>query len=306
MNIRQLEAFKAVVELGSFTRAGQKLGLSQPAISKLIFLLERKCGFPLFIRQRNGVVVTAEGEMLHAEVERVFLGVDSVAARAKAIGRLDHGEIRLVTFPSLAARILPPILATFLTGRPSLRIEMASRNSWILLDSVASQGIDVGFGMVATERPGLRFEKLCSMNAVCVLPPGHRLASLEVIDASDLHGERFVAMLEEDRAQLQVDQAFAASGAARDIVLKAQLTESCCSFVAAGVGVAVVDALSAAGFGAQELIVRPFRPRIAYDIWVVLPSFREPSLATRAMIAHVREVLSLRLAELADAIGDVA
>ncbi|PTM39514.1 LysR substrate-binding domain-containing protein [Bosea sp. 124] len=306
MNIRQLEAFRAVVELGSFTRAGQQLGLTQPAVSKLIFLLERRCGFPLFIRQRNGVLLTAEGKMLHDEVQRVFLGVASVAARAEAIGRLDHGEIKLVTFPSLAVRILPPILARFMSDRPSLRIEMASRNSWLLLDAVATQGVDLGFGMVASERPGLRYEKLCTMQAVCVLPPGHRLAGRTAIAAADLDGERFVAMLEEDRAQLQVDQAFAASGSVRNVVLKAQLTDSCCSFVAAGVGVAVVDPLSAAGFGPEQLTVRPFRPAVAYDIWVILPSFREPSLATQAMISHVREALSRRLTELAVSIGDIA
>ncbi len=220
MNLRQIEAFKAVMELGSFTKAAQKLCLSQPAVSKLILLLEQSCGFSLFNRQKNGVSATAEGVMLHSEVERVFLGIDLVAARAKAIRRLDYGELRLVTFPSLAARVLPSIIASFLVDRPWLRLEMSNRNSWLLLDRVATHGVDVGFGMVAANRPGLRFERLCGMTAVCVLPPGHRLAGRGVIDAADLHGERFIGMLEEDRAQFQVDEAFVASGAEREMALK--------------------------------------------------------------------------------------
>lgn len=304
MNIRQIEAFKAIMELGSFTRAGERLGLSQPAVSKLVLLLERRCGFALFHRQRNGVVPTAEGQMLHAEVERVFLGVDSIEARAKAIRRLDHGEIRLVTFPSLATRILPPILAGFIAARPGLRIEMSSRNSWLLVERVATQGVDLGFGMFASDRPGVRFEKLCAMRAVCVLPPGHRLAAQAVVQAADLAGERFVGMVEEDRAQLQVDRAFAESGAERNVVMKAQLTEACCSFVAAGVGVSVVDPLSTEGFPASQLVVRPFRPVVDYDIWVVLPSFREPALGTRALVEHVRSELNAKIAAMARAIGD--
>lgn len=304
MNIRQIEAFKAIMELGSFTRAGEKLGLSQPAVSKLVLLLERRCGFALFHRQRNGVVPTAEGQMLYAEVERVFLGVSSIEARAKAIRRLDHGEIRLVTFPSLATRILPPILAGFIAARPGLRIEMSSRNSWLLVERVATQGVDLGFGMFASDRPGVRFEKLCSMRAVCVLPPGHRLAAQPVVRAGDLAGERFVGMVEEDRAQLQVDHAFAESDAERNVVMKAQLTEACCSFVAAGVGVSVVDPLSTEGFPASQLAVRPFRPVVDYDIWVVLPSFREPALGTRALVEHVRGELSSKLSAMARAIGD--
>lgn len=304
MNIRQIEAFKAIMELGSFTRAGEKLGLSQPAVSKLVLLLERKCGFGLFHRQKNGVIPTAEAQMLYAEVERVFLGVDSIQARAKAIQRLDHGEIRLVTFPSLATRVLPPILAEFLEARPGMRIEMSSRNSWLLLERLATQAVDVGFGMFASDRPGVRFEKLCSMRAVCILPPGHRLAERIVIHAADLAGERFVGMVEEDRAQLQVDKAFGESGVERNVVLKAQLTEACCSFVAAGVGASLVDPLSTEGFAATELVVRPFRPIVDYDIWVVLPSFREPALGTRALVEHVRSGLTRKLAARAAAIAE--
>lgn len=304
MNIRQLEAFKAVMELGSFTRAGQRLGLSQPAISKLILLLEHASGFALFHRQKNGVVATAEGRMLYSEVKRVFLGIDSVSARAKAIRRLDYGELRLAAFPSLAARVLPSIIASFLEARPAVHLEMFNRNSWLLLDRVATQGIDVGFGMVTDSRPGLRFERLCGMQAVCVLPPGHRLEDRDVIDAADLHRERFVGMLEEDRAQFQVDEAFAARRVERDMALKAQSTEACCSFVAAGCGVSVVDPLSTVGFDGRDLLVRPFRPIVSYDIWTVFPSFKQPSLGTLALVAHVQEHLPRRLRGIeADIVG---
>lgn len=304
MNIRQLEAFKTIMELGSFTRAAEKLGLSQPAVSKLIYLLERKCGFTLFHRQKNGVVPTAEGQMLYSEVERVFLSVESVSARAKAIQRFNYGEIKLVTFPSLATRVLPPILASFLESRPGLQIEMSSRNSWLLVERLATQGVDVGFGMFASDRPGVRFEKLCSMRAVCALPPGHPLAGRDVVRAEDLDGERFVGIVEEDRAQLQVDQVFADCDSQRNVVLKVQLTEACCSFVSAGVGVSVVDPLSTEGFRPDELVVRPFRPVVDYDIWVLLPSFREPALGTLALIEHVRAALSRKLKAMASAIGD--
>lgn len=304
MNIRQLEAFKTIMELGSFTRAAEKLNLSQPAVSKLIFLLERRCGFALFHRLKNGVVPTAEGQMLHSEVERVFLSVDSVSARARAIKHFDYGEINLVSYPSLAARVLPPILGGFLATRQGLKIEMSSRNSWLLVESVATQGFDLGFGMFAPERPGVRFDKLCSMRAVCVLPPDHPLAIREVIEAKDLHGERFIGMVEEDRAQLEIDRVFAESGSDRDIVIKVQLTEACCSFVAAGVGVSIVDPLSTEGFPASQLIVRPFRPVVNFNVWVVTPSFREPSLATQALIEHVRAALTAKIAAMAQMIGD--
>lgn len=297
MNIRQLEAFKTIMEIGGFTRAAEKLHLSQPAVSKLIILLEHRCGFQLFHRRRNGIVPTAEAEMLYSEVKRVFLGVDSIAARADSIRNFNYGEISLVTFPSLGTRVLPPLLAGFLKAK-NYKVTLASRNSWLLVDKVATQGVDLGFGMLEMDRPGVSYSKLCTMEAVCVVPPGHRLASREVIHIRDLENEPFISMVEEDRAQLDIDRVFLEHGIKRNIILKVQLTEACCSFVSAGLGVSIVDPLSTMGFADDELIVRPFEPAIVHNIWFITPSFRVASLGTQALMEYMREALPNRLAAL--------
>lgn len=297
MNIRQLEAFKAIMEVGSFTRAAEKLNLTQPAVSKLINLLERRCEFALFERHKNGVSPTAEAEMLYSEVTRVFLGVESVAARAKAIKNFDYGEINLVTFPSLGTHVLPKIIAGFLSNK-EMKVNLLSRNSWLLVDLLASQGVDLGFGMLVTERPGIKFSKLCTMEAVCVLPPGHRLADQKIIHAHDLENEAFISLIDEDRAQFEIDRAFMDQGVARNIVLKVQLTEACCSFVSAGVGVAIVDPLSTVGFREDELLVKTFHPKIMQTVWVITPIFRQESLGTKALIEYVGRELNKKIAEL--------
>ncbi|WP_421090423.1 LysR family transcriptional regulator [Pseudochrobactrum sp. MP213Fo] len=297
MNIRQLEAFKAIMEVGGFTRAAERLNLSQPAVSKLINLLERQCGFALFKRNKNGVTPTAEAEMLYSEVVRVFLGVESVEARAKAIKNFDFGEIDMVTFPSLGTHVLPKIIASFLSNK-EMKVNLLSRNSWLLVDLLATQGVDVGFGMLATERPGINFVKLCTMEAVCVLPPGHRLANADVIHPKDLENESFVSLIDEDRAQFEIDRIFIKEGVTRNVILKVQLTEACCSFVSAGVGVAIVDPLSTVGFRDEELIVKPFQPAIIQTIWVITPSFRQISLGTKALIDHVGRELSKKIVEI--------
>lgn len=302
MNVRQLEAFKTIMELGSFTRAAERLGLTQPAVSKLIILLEHKCGFQLFHRQKNGVVPTAEGEMLYAEVERVFLGLETISARARAIRQFEYGEIDVVTFPSLGTRVLPPILAGFLENR-QIKVNLASRNSWLLVDRVATQGVDIGFGMAKIDRPGVQFSLLCSMQGVCVLPPGHRLSDKGVIEARDLEGERFISLAEEDGVQVDIDRSFAEHGVSRNVVLESQLSESICSFVSAGLGVAVVDPISTVGFERRDLVVKPFHPSIRQDIWVITPSFREVSLGAQALVQHVREALTAKIDTLEAAIA---
>src|SRR5690606_11696248 len=171
---------------------------------------------------------------------------------------------------------------------------------------VATQGIDVGFGMARTERPGVQFSHLCSMQAVCVLPPWHHLAEKDIIFVRDLEDEQFISLVEEDGVQVAIDRTFGEYGVTRNIVLKSQLSESICSFVSAGLGVAIVHPISAVGFTRGELLVKPFLPAIKQDIWVVTPSFREVSFGTQALIKHVRTALPAKITELTEAMKPVS
>lgn len=293
-----MEAFKAVIELGSFTRAGERLNLTQPAVSKLIMLLERKCGFLLFDRSKNGVTPTAEGEMLFEEVDRVFYGLRSIDARIEAIRDFNHGEVNIVAFPSISSRVLPLILADFAKVKPGVKLSLYSRHSWQLVDTIASQRMDIGIGMVRADRPGVSFERLCTMEAVCVMSPQHRLARQQVVNASDLDGERLISLVDEDRAQLDIDRALHDAGARCRVIMQVQLSEAVCTMVSTNVGVAVVDPLSVVDFPQDRLAVRPFAPRIGYDIWIITPAFRKMSRSTRLLADHFRDCVETSVKEI--------
>src|SRR3546814_7243532 len=83
--IRQLEAFQAVMAHGSLTRAAMTLHISQPAVSKLVAELERKCGFKLFQRRGNRLTVTAEGQLLYNELQRILVGTEDLRLKAEEI-----------------------------------------------------------------------------------------------------------------------------------------------------------------------------------------------------------------------------
>lgn len=304
MSPRQLEAFKAVVELGSFTRAGERLNLTQPAVSKLIMLLERKCGFLLFDRTKNGVTPTAEAEMLFEEVDRVFTGLRTIDARIEAIRDFSHGEVKVVAFPSISSRVLPLILADFAKSKPGVKLSLYSQHSWQLVDKVALQGMDIGIGMVRTDRPDVTFERLCTMNAVCVMSPQHRLAQHQVVKASDLNGERLISLVDEDRAQLNIDRTLRDAGVACQVVMHVQLTEAVCTMASADIGVALVDPLSIVDFPPDRLVVRPFLPSIGFDIWIITPAFRSISRSTRMLATHFRSCVEARITEIQSRLGE--
>lgn len=107
MEIRQLEAFAAVMTSGSVTAAGRLLGRSQPAITRLIQELESEIGFALFARSGPRVSPTERGFLLYEEVEHALVGLQQIRARAAEIAREENRSLQIAATPALAAGLLP-------------------------------------------------------------------------------------------------------------------------------------------------------------------------------------------------------
>jgi DNA-binding transcriptional LysR family regulator len=110
MDLNQLEAFAAVMTLGSVTGAGRSLGRSQPAVSKAIGELEAELGYALFDRNGPRVTPTAKAFLLYEEVERSLVGLRSIRERAQEIAREEVHPVHLVATPALASTIAPAAL----------------------------------------------------------------------------------------------------------------------------------------------------------------------------------------------------
>jgi DNA-binding transcriptional LysR family regulator len=277
MNVRQLQAFRAVIELGSVTRAAELLSVSQPAVSKLIANLSRDCGFELFIRSGNRLVPTAEALSLSREVERMFVSVEDLRRHAAAIRDLRSGEISLAAFPAIATRPLPRIITRFLRDHPETRFSLVARSGRLLVELVAADRVDLGIGLMLPENPGVHAVSAGSVEAVCVLAPTHRLARRKLIRAADLHGEPFISLGTEDQSRFRIDQAFEGSGIQRRIAVEAQQSEAACTFASEGAGISIVDPFSASEFSPAQLAIRPFRPRVSFDLWLMTPVYRQRS-----------------------------
>lgn len=291
MNVRQLEAFRAVMETGSVTRAADALRISQPAVSKLLAQLSRSCGFGLFRRRGNRLLPTGEAMALHTEVERVFVSVDSVARFASDIRDLRSGQLAIVAFPAIATRVLPQIITAFRSQHSGTAVSLVSRSSRALVDWVAAQRADIGISLMTADTPNMVCEPLGSFAGVCVCHPAHRLAQRDVVHASDLHNENFIEIGAEDRSRFRVHQAFEGLQVHRQIVIEAQQAEAACAFAVAGAGVSIVEPFSATGFRADELAVRPFRPTVSFDMWLILPTLRPRTRMADAFVEVLRTAL---------------
>lgn len=291
MIIRQLQAFSALMNGHTVTQAGERLGISQPAISKLIAAMERECGFPLFLRKRGRLSPSPEAKMLHAEIERVFVGIDRIEQAAADIRLLKRGQLSISALPAMALRFLPAVIAAFSHSHPDVRIVLHSHTSRSVVDHVANQQVDLGFGALSVDNPGVRFEYLCRTQAVCVLPIKHRLAARSVVRATDLRNEPFISLASEDHLRNTIDRLFDQLNIARQIEIETHIGATACAFVANGAGVTIVDPFSASQFRQDEVAVRPLEPVIPFDTWILYPAMRELSQVAIAFVTALRRAV---------------
>jgi len=286
---RQIEAFKAVMEAGRVTDAAQKLNLSQPAVSKLLASFESAIGMRLFSRSKKRLTPTAEASSLLREINRIFVGVEGVTRFASELRNMRTGELTIASVAALGQRHVPRVIAEFLKKHASVNIGLHLRSSHDVADWTASQKTDVGISMMPVDHPAVRDEILCEVDAVCVLPNGHRLCGKPFIEPRDLAGENFISFMRDGRLRHVIDSVFEEARVSRELRIDSFMSDSACAFVAASVGVSIVEPFTAGEYARKgELVVKPFRPSVLYQFRLLFPRFREPSLLTLAFVEELR------------------
>lgn len=284
MNMRQLEAFKAVMTHGGITAAATAMNVSQPGVSRLIGDLERSLGFKLFERRKGRLHPTPEGLSFHQELERSFVGMGKLEQAAREIKSHRRGHLRIAVMPSVSLDLAPEILRQFTADHPGLKVTFDVHTSQRIVEWVAAQQFDLGIAQTTLELPGVEVLHSFRTTCVCVAPKGHRFENKTVIDLTDLEDEPAIALAQHTLAALHIDQAFMEANIQRAIRVETQPSFAACSMAAKGIGVALVDPMTASFFSANRLIIRPFRPDIHFDFRIIRPENTIMSLAAEAFV----------------------
>lgn len=288
MNLRQIEAFKAVMEAGTVTQAAARLNVSQPAVSKLLQLLEQRSGLVLFTRDRGRLSPTPEARLLYEEVERIFQGADRVRQAAHEIRSLQRGTLAVGVMPALSVGFAQEVLARLQVKQPGVSVLLHGRETPKLVEQLVLQQIDLLYSVVQMDHPEVRVEQICKVPLVCILPPHHRLAAKREIHPKDLAGERFAAFRNDSTVRRGIDQVFEAAKVKRTIAMEAPMAPSICAFVARGLGVSIVNPLYVGAF-APALAVRAFKPRIESSIFLATRRGKRLSVVAEAFAQASRE-----------------
>ncbi|ALG74478.1 hypothetical protein VY88_20200 [Azospirillum thiophilum] len=279
--LKQISAFRSVMISGTTSQAASLLNISQPAVSRLIHNLESQIAVELFIRRNGRLYPTPEAEALFLEVDKVYGGLDRIGNLLQNISLLHQGHLRLVVSVPMAQRLLPQALADFQKTRPDINVSIKVVVRREMREWLDAQQFEVALATFPIDYPAEHVEHLATLNGVCVMPAGHRLAELKVVRAADLEGEPFISIIPETKLRRNVDELFEREGVGRRLLIETQTGAAICDLVAAGLGVSVVDPFTASAFTAKGLAIRPFRPVIRFDFGLLLPMRRPTSLVAR-------------------------
>lgn len=265
INLHQVEAFKAVIENGTVSRAAQILHVSQPAMSKLIAHLEFDTGLKLFDRHKGRLAPTANGMRLYSEIDRIFAGLRQVDNAVDAIRREEQGRISIGVLPALAGSFIQRTTTAFLKGRPNVFCSIQSRSSWGIVDWVVARKFDIGLVDGGFKNPYVTLEPLMEQPMVCVMPVDHPLSAKTTIEPRDLDQLPFVSFPPDSDTGHRIGTLFEAHGIKPKIVLVANFVLTVCEFVAAGLGVSLVHPVLASGVP-HRLAIRRFKPDVCDSV----------------------------------------
>lgn len=298
MLIREIEIFRAVMTCGSASKAARLLNVSQPAISQSLRKLEEHAGIALFQRLHGKLYPTQEAAALLAEVNRCFVGMDAIEHRIRSLSQFGVGRIRLASLPGLGLGFLPRVLS---------EIDLLERKITVSLQIMSSRDVrarllanEADIGLVADEvsLAGLEHSVFARFDGVVALPLEHPLTRKKVITPADLAEHPFVALNPEDGAGQRLQALFAAHGICPNTVVETPYTNTLCELVRHGVGLAVVNPVTAFDFINRDIAVRRFSERLEYNCSLALPAGRPLTTFARHLLSVMRTRLQAELAAL--------
>jgi DNA-binding transcriptional LysR family regulator len=267
MNFKQVEAFRAVMMTRSMTTAASLLHTSQPNVSRWIALLETTLGFMLFQRVGTRLIPTPEADAFYADVERAFIGLESLNDSASSIRRRGTGSIRVGAVGSITQCILPDAIRLFRQKFSDIPVVVNTGGSDVVAKWMATGFCDICFCSIESDVAGLQYERINTAYGVGIVHRAHRLARKRVLKPADFADENFISLPAGSFNRAAIDRHFPADK--RVISVETPYATTICTMVGKGLGVSIVNPIVSRALGMSDIREIPFSERIAFHSYAV-------------------------------------
>jgi len=220
MDLRLMRSLLAVIDAGAITVAAERVGLTQPALSRRIRQLEDQLGVALLSRGRKGVSLTAAGELVAAEARILVARYDALCAEVAAHQRLESGTIRLGGGATAVSFVLPPAIADFQRDYPGVRFHLKEAGSREVERDVVSGHLELGLVTLPVHLRELKVHPLLADRIVLIGRNAHPLASQVQVDVKALAGLSLVGFEAGSAIRHLIDAALREAGVEMNVVME--------------------------------------------------------------------------------------
>ncbi len=194
MDLKQMKLFIAIVETGSYTRAGEREGYTQSRVTQIMKSLETELGFPLFLKDHFGAELTKSGRALLPRIQQILQDYNKLNEEISGISGMHEGSLSIGTHISCAIEWLPDILRTFNTRYPGIHLSVYEGGQKQILQNLREHRVDIGLisRPDEAENPDIQFLPLIEDRMKLVVPQGDPLVQIDCVSTDALNGRTFV------------------------------------------------------------------------------------------------------------------
>jgi len=265
LNLGRLVVLAEVISRGSFSAAAEALSYTQSAVSQSIARLEAETGTTLVVRDRRGVRPTVAGATLVGHAETIFAQVEAAEADLAAVLGIRAGRLRVASFPSAGATLMPLAVARFRQAHPEVALTLAEGEPEQIEPRLRAGEFDLALLFEfpgVRERPGLGLRSVTLLEDPMhvALPAEHPLASKPALSLADLRDQQWVQTSASSPCARHVVRSCLAAGYEPYVAFESDDYDTVQGLVAAGVGVALIPRLALTRVH-SGIVVRALAPR---------------------------------------------
>jgi DNA-binding transcriptional LysR family regulator len=241
VEIRQLRAFVAIAESGTFTAGALRVHVTQAAISMQIRQLETEIGARVFVRAPRHVILTEAGEQLLRRARHILREHDAALDEIAELAGAERGRLRIGSASAMVlTEQLPAILRELRKQHPAAEIAVTSGTSEVLVDQILAGEVDIAFVSLPVDVRGIKTERLSDDQLVAIASPRHKLAKQRTISAYTLAGERLILGERGGNTRRLIDQFFAQAGVTLRVAMELSRQQAIRRMVEEDMGVGIV------------------------------------------------------------------
>ena len=257
MEIRQLRAFVAIAETGTFTAAAHRVHITQAAISMQIRQLEDELRVKLFVRAPRRVVLTEAGEQLLQRARHILRDHDAAVEEVAELAGTQRGRLRIGSASAgVTTDVLPKLLKEIRKQHAGANLSLISGTSDALVNQLLNGDLDLAFVSLPVEARGIHTERLSQDQLVAIASPRHKLAKQKTVSAYTLAGEKLILGERGGNTRRLIDQFFAQAGVALHVSMELSRQAAIRRMVEENMGVGIVPLQSVSEAVAKGRLVR--------------------------------------------------